>query len=49
MSDKPDPRHPDHLREGIFVYHNCWKCQSGKKPCVAGNPGRCEYPQARND
>lgn len=44
-----DPRDPDHTREGIFVYHNCWKCDDGKKPCVKGNPRRCEYPHARND
>jgi len=48
-SIKPDPRDPDHSRTGMFVYHNCWKCQSGEKPCVRGNPGRCEFPHARND
>ncbi len=48
-SPKPDPRDPDHSRAGMFVYHNCWKCQSGEKPCVNGNPGRCEFPHARND
>jgi hypothetical protein len=46
---KPDPREPDHSRTGIFVHHNCSKCQHGAKPCVAGNPNRCEYPHARND
>lgn len=51
MSDapKPDARDPDHTREGMFVYHNCWKCSNGTKPCVHGNPHRCEYPHARND
>ena len=50
MSDqKPDPRDPDYSRDGIFVYHNCWKCKSGEKPCVVGNPRQCEYPHARND
>lgn len=44
-----DPRDPDHTREGIFVYHNCWKCDSGAKPCVRGRPSNCEYPHARND
>ena len=44
-----DPRDPDPTREGIFRYHNCYKCQSGKKPCVNGNPSRCDYPHARND
>lgn len=47
--ESPDPRDPDHSRSGIFVYHNCWKCQDGKKPCANGNPSRCEYPHARND
>ena len=45
----PDPRDPDHSRSGIFVYHNCWKCRSGEKACVRGNPNLCEYPVARND
>ncbi len=46
---KPDPRDSDHTREGIFVYHNCSYCDSGKRPCRQGNPNRCEYPHARND
>lgn len=46
---KPDPRDPDHSRLGIFVHHNCWKCGSGEKPCVEGNPSRCSFPVARND
>ena len=46
---KVDPRDPDHSRAGIFVHHNCWRCQSGAKPCVSGNSARCEYPHARND
>ena len=49
MGVKPDPRDPDHTRSGIFVYHNCSKCGNGEKPCVNGSPGRCDYPQARND
>ena len=44
-----DPRDPDPSREGIFRDHNCWKCHSGEKPCVVGNPRQCEYPRARND
>jgi hypothetical protein len=40
---------PDHSREGMFVYHNCYRCDDGKKPCVQGGPHRCEYPHARND
>lgn len=45
----PDPRDPDHSREGIFVTHNCWLCASGSKPCQYGNPSKCEQPIARND
>ena len=44
-----DPRELDNSRPGIFATHNCWKCQDGTKPCVAGSPSRCEYPRARND
>lgn len=44
-----DPRDPDPSRTGIFRGHNCWRCQSGVKPCVNGTPDRCEYPRARND
>ncbi|MFA7308374.1 MAG: hypothetical protein WC026_17085 [Hyphomicrobium sp.] len=46
---KLDPRDPDLSRPGIFRDHNCYRCDSGKKPCVVGNPSRCEYPHARND
>lgn len=44
-----DPRDPDPSRPGIFRDHNCWKCQSGAKPCVNGKPHGCEYLHARND
>lgn len=44
-----DPRDPDYRREGIFVHHNCWRCQSGKLPCAQGNPNHCDNPHARND
>ena len=44
-----DPRDPDPTREGIFRDHNCWKCDSGRKPHVSGRPHTCEYPHARND
>ena len=44
-----DPRDPDNSRSGVFVYHNCWKCQDGAKPCVVGNPRNCENLHARND
>lgn len=40
---------PDHSREGIFVYHNCYRCADGEKPCVQGGPHKCEYPHARDD
>lgn len=46
---KVDPRDPDPSREGIFKYHNCWRCKDGQEPCVQGHPYRCEYPRARND
>lgn len=45
----PDPRDPDYSREGIFQYHNCWKCSDGRKPCIKGQPRNCEHPHARND
>ena len=44
-----DSRDPDHSRTGIFVMHNCWRCDDGKKPCVQGGPHRCEFPHARDD
>lgn len=44
-----DPRDPDPSRPGIFRDHNCSYCQSGKSPCIQGNPNQCEYPHARND
>lgn len=44
-----DPREPDHSRQGMFVYHNCSRCDDGRKPCIQGIPGQCEYPHARND
>lgn len=40
---------PDYSREGVFVYHNCWRCDDGKKPCPKGNPRNCENPHARDD
>ena len=40
---------PDRSRSGIFVDHNCWRCEHGEKPCVSGHPNRCAYPHARND
>jgi len=51
MTAKPpvDPRDPDYSREGVFVDHNCWRCDSGKKPCIKGNPRDCDTLHARND
>lgn len=46
---QPDPRDPDHSRPGIFAYHNCSRCDDGKRPCKQGNPRQCEFPIARND
>lgn len=46
---KQHPMDPDYSRTGVFVDHNCWKCSSGEKPCVVGNPRSCEYLHARND
>ena len=40
---------PDHSKRGIFVYHRCWKCDDGARPCVNGTPNRCDYPRARNE
>ncbi len=49
MRETEKAMEPDHSREGIFVYHNCHRCDHGKKPCVQGGSHRCEYPRARND
>lgn len=50
QEQRPDPRDPDYSREGVFQDHNCYRCDSGKKPCVrGGNPGKCPYLRARND
>lgn len=42
-------RLPTAPADGMFRDHRCWRCQDGDKPCVAGNPRRCEFPHARND
>lgn len=47
---KPDPRDPDYSRHPwIFVHHNCWRCDDGKRKCVQGSPNTCEFPRARNE
>lgn len=42
-------RDADPTKTGMFVFHTCWKCGDGERPCIAGNPRQCEYPHARND
>lgn len=49
LAETPDPRDPDHSRKGIFVYHNCYRCDHGAKPCVQGGAHKCDNPHARND
>ena len=44
-----DSRDPDPTKTGMFVLHNCWRCQNGAARCVFGNPRQCEYLHARND
>lgn len=34
---------------GFFEHHRCWRCNSGEKACVEGNPRMCGYPRAVND
>jgi hypothetical protein len=46
---KPDPRDPDYTKDGIFRFHNCWRCRDGKLKCAQGNPRQCSMPHARND
>ena len=46
---KPDPRDPDYSREGVFVTHYCWRCESGKKACAKASPRNCDTLHARND
>jgi hypothetical protein len=43
MAPRKDPAHP------AFRDHNCWKCDSGKKPCPKGDPWNCGNLHARND
>lgn len=43
-----DGRDPDYSRTGIFIYHNCSVCNSGKRPCAEGNSNHCSNPIARN-
>lgn len=38
-----------HVRYGVFVLHNCYRCRHGAKACVHGDPRRCENLHARND
>ncbi len=36
-------------RDAKFRDHNCSRCRSGERACVHGDPGRCDWPHARND
>lgn len=46
----PDPREPDYTCAGLFQDHNCYLCDSGKRPCMAsGGPRNCPNLHARND
>jgi len=36
-------------KSGMFIDHSCWRCHDGARPCVNGEPRRCEFPHARND
>ena len=45
----PDPRDPDHSRSGMFVHHNCSRCDDGRLPCRRGQHNTCGNPVARND
>jgi hypothetical protein len=49
VTPRLDPRDPDYSRSGVFVDHNCYVCDSGKKPCVKSNPRDCDTLRARND
>lgn len=51
LADPRDPRPDSELRgrDPIFRHHNCSRCRSGEKACVEGDPGRCDWPHARND
>ena len=40
---------PDNSKQGLFVYHHCPVCQSGKYPCKQGGSLQCDNPIARND
>jgi hypothetical protein len=37
------------FRHTMFRNHNCSRCRSGERACVRGDPGRCDWPHARND
>lgn len=45
----PDPRDPDYSRKGIFIYHDCYRCEHGKQKCCDGGTHVCRYLRARND
>lgn len=46
----PYPSRQDRQGMGsFFVYHNCYKCNDGLKPCVTPKGNVCQYPHARDD
>jgi hypothetical protein len=51
LTDPRDPRPDSEMvgRHPMFRDHNCSRCKSGDRACVRGDPGRCEWPHARND
>ncbi len=49
VAEPTDPREPDYSRSGVFINHNCWRCDSGRKPCIKNNPRDCDTLHARND
>ena len=51
---RPDPRDPRPNskmigRDENFRYHNCARCDSGKRLCVRGDPRNCDWLHARTD
>jgi hypothetical protein len=51
LTDPRDPRPDNEMigRDPIFRAHNCARCDSGRRPCIKGDPSQCDLPHARND
>jgi hypothetical protein len=51
--DSREPRDESYLKSRNislrFRDHNCARCHDGERACVKGDPGRCDWPHARND